>query len=84
MRYRVQDAFPGHVAGPMVLGVLTDGVIRGGETLVVESTGATVRLVGMDVHARQTDEGLELGLQLHPEDAAAVTPGSTPVSRPTP
>jgi len=82
VRYRVQQTFPGHVAGPMVLGVLEDGVIRGGETLVLEDGGAPVRVTRFDVHTRQTDQGLEVGLQLHPEDAPRVTAGSTLVSPP--
>ena len=82
VRYLVQGTYPGHVAGPMVLGLLLDGMIRGGETLVLETTGAPVRVLSIDVHMRPTDAGLEVGLGLHPEDAPLVTAGSTLVSPP--
>jgi selenocysteine-specific translation elongation factor len=81
-RYLVQDTFPGHMAGPMVLGLLLEGVIAGGETLVIEGSGTPIRVSGFDVHPRQTAAGLEVGLRLHPEDAPKVAAGSMLLSPP--
>ena len=82
VRCLVLSAYPGHVAGPMVLVLLQEGAVSGGETLLVEGTGTLVRVQARDVHTRQTEAGLEVGLRLHPAGAAAVAPGSTLVSPP--
>jgi selenocysteine-specific translation elongation factor len=83
VRYLVQDTFPRTTGGPRVLGVLQEGELHGGETLLVEATGAPVRVLSYDWHPRQTETGLQLGLRLHPEDAPMVAVGSTLVSPPT-
>ena len=82
MRYLVQDTFPRMTGGPRVTGLLLDGEIRGGETLLLEGTGTPVRVLSFDWHTRRTEAGLQVGLRLHPEDAPMVTAGSTLVSSP--
>jgi len=82
LRYVVQDTYQIPGRGPMVSGVLMEGDVRTGDTLMVAESKAPVRVLSVDVHTRQTDEGLLVGLRLHPEDASAVTAGSTLVSPP--
>jgi len=82
VRYLVQDTFPRTTGGPRVVGLLYEGEVHDGETLLLEATGQTVRVLSFDWHTRQTDQGLQVGLRLHPEDAPLVTPGSTLVSPP--
>ena len=82
VRYLVRETFPRMTGGPRVLGVLLEGTISDGVTLVVEATGAPVRVLSFDQHTRSTGEGLQVGLQLHPEDAPMVTPGSILVAPP--
>ena len=83
VRYLVQETFPRTTGGPRVLGLLQEGEVHDGEVLVLEATGARVRVLSFDWHTRQTDQGLQVGLSLHPEDAPLVTAGSTLVSPPT-
>jgi hypothetical protein len=82
VRYLVQETFPRMSGGPRVLGLLQEGELRGAETLVLQATGAPVRVLSFDWHTQQTDEGLQVGLLLHPEDAPLVTAGATLVSPP--
>lgn len=82
VRYLVEDTFQIPGRGPVVAGLLLEGTVRNGDALVVEGTGTRVRVSFVDVHTRQTPAGLRVGLELHPEDAAAATPGSTLVTPP--
>lgn len=82
VRNLVQDTFQIPGRGTVVSGLLTDGEIRNGDTLRVEGTTADVRISFVDLHSRTTEEGRRVGLELNPEDATAVTAGSTLVSRP--
>ena len=82
VRYVVEDTLEMPGRGPAVLGLLLDGVITTGDTLLVQETGASVRISFVDFHTRETDRGLLVGLQVDPADAPLVTAGSTLVSPP--
>ena len=80
VRYLVQDLFRIQGRGSVATGLLLEGVISAGDVLTVAGTSNQVRISFVDFHSRQTQEGLLVGLQIHPEDAAAVTAGSTLVT----
>ena len=82
VRYLVQDVFQIPRRGPVVAGVLLDGEISSGDSLMVEGTGSRVRVLSVELHTRRTEAGLVVGVRLHPEDAPLVTAGSTLVSPP--
>jgi len=82
VRYVVRATFQIPGRGPVVSGLLLEGDVRNGDTLMVEDTETRVRVLSVDLHTRQTPEGLMVGLRLDPEDASMATAGSTLVSPP--
>jgi len=83
VRYRVQRTYELTGSGPAALGWLEEGEIPfTASTLQVEGTGQRVRVRSREIHSRTTADGELLGLLLHPEDAVAVTAGSTLVDLP--
>jgi selenocysteine-specific elongation factor len=82
VRVLVERTFSITGRGPVVVGLLQTGKVSTGDTLVVAETGAEIRVRGLEMHVPQPDDGQRVGLLVHPEDAPAVTPGSTLVSRP--
>ena len=82
VRVLVERTFQVTGRGPVIAGLLLTGEVSTGDSLLVEETGASVRVRGLEMHVRQPERGRRVGLLVHPEDAAAVTPGSTLVSPP--
>jgi len=70
--------------GPVVAGLLQEGEIAPGDWLVVEGTGRTVQVRGLETHVHQPPEGRRVGLLLRPEDGPEVTAGSTLTGPPAP
>jgi selenocysteine-specific translation elongation factor len=80
VRILVERTFQIAGRGPVVAGLLQEGEVSSGDSLVVRETGATVQVRGLEPHVRQPEEGRRVGLLVRPEDAPLVTPGSTLVS----
>ena len=83
VRVVVEDTFQITGRGPVIVGLVIDGVVTTGDTLTVEDTGVTVVVRGLEsCMPRQPAEWQRVGLLVRQEDAQAATPGSALVSPP--
>lgn len=62
--------------GPIAVGLLEGGTVSTGDSMLT-ATGVTVVVLGLEMHVPQPETGQRVGLLLRPQDAPAVTPGST-------
>lgn len=82
VRYEVEDVFRLTGRGPTTVGVLTEGSVDRGMSLLVQTTGERVQVLSFDVHTQRVERGLQVVLQLTPEDARRVAPGTVLISPP--
>lgn len=81
VRFEVTELFDVTGRGRIAAGLLRHGVIRPGQVLHDLATGRPVLVRGLELHTRQTVDGLQAAVLLDPNNRDAVERGTVLVSR---